>query len=319
MKSPGRGKRTGSSRRNIRFNPMERAHPGGENRLLVGNVEVFALTDGEQPYPFTLDQLFPTVPAEAWAPFHQRYPQAFAESDRWHNHCGGYLLRSQGRTILVDTGKGSRVSNPGFVHSLGGGNDGRLLETLKSIGVSPKQIHIVFFTHLHPEQVGWNVNRKSPNPRATFPWARYMVNRADWEMFSRPDIQRLFPSRYWKDTLGPLEYLGVLDIIEGEQALTSEVIAIPTPGHTPGHMSIAIASEGQRAYVIGDLAIHPAQVTETEWSDSWTMDSTQAGEIRKRLFTRAAAENAMLLAGRFPCPGFGRLVREEGRLYWRDL
>ena len=75
-----------------------------ESKLFVGRVEVLALTDRELDFPIPLSELFPNVPAEDWVPFRQRYPEVFSGPDTWHNHFGCYLLRSQGRTILVDTG-----------------------------------------------------------------------------------------------------------------------------------------------------------------------------------------------------------------------
>ena len=307
------------SRHSIPILPKKGAGLGAERKLLVGNVEVLALTDGEQPYPLTLDQLFPTVSAEAWAAFHKICPETFAKPNRWHGHIGSFLLHSQGRNILVDTGKGPSVSSPGIGNTFGGARECQLIGQLEAAGVSPKEIDIVFLTHLHPDHVGWNLSQISPRPKASFPWARYVINRADWETFKRADIQHKFPFPYWEEALGPLEKLGVLDLIEGEQALTGEISAFPTPGHTPGHMSLAIGSEGQRGYVIGDLAIHPAQLTETEWCDSWTMEPRQAEETRRRFINRAATENATLIAGHFPPPGFGRLIRKDGQLYWQAL
>src|ERR671924_224049 len=76
-----------------------------ESKLSVGNVEVLALTDGEGDFPFPLSQLFPSVSAQDWVPFRQRYPELFSGPDTWRNHYGCYVLRSQGRTILVDTGQ----------------------------------------------------------------------------------------------------------------------------------------------------------------------------------------------------------------------
>jgi hypothetical protein len=73
-----------------------------EGRVFIGHVEILALTDVEVDLPIPLSQLHPTVPPEAWAPFRQRYPEVFGGPDTWHIHFGGYLLRSQGRTILVE-------------------------------------------------------------------------------------------------------------------------------------------------------------------------------------------------------------------------
>jgi hypothetical protein len=86
-----------------------------ESRLSVGNVEIVGLTDIDVVFPMPLTQLFPHVPLAAWDPHRQRYPEVFPGPDTWRPHFGGFLLRSQGRTILVDTGMGSTVTNPGAV------------------------------------------------------------------------------------------------------------------------------------------------------------------------------------------------------------
>ena len=91
-----------------------------ENKLFVGNVEVVPLTDNAGDFPIPLSHLFSAVPADAWAPFRQRYPELFNGPDTWRNHYGCYLLRSQGCTILVDTGLGSKATNPGAVNMFGG-------------------------------------------------------------------------------------------------------------------------------------------------------------------------------------------------------
>jgi glyoxylase-like metal-dependent hydrolase (beta-lactamase superfamily II) len=290
-----------------------------EGTLFVGNVEVLALTDGAGEFPFTLRQLFPAVPAEAWVPFQQRYPTLFPGPDTWHNHYGCYVLRSQGRTILVDTGIGSHATNPGMITTLAGGVDGRLLTELQAAGVRPDDVHTVFLTHLHPDHVGWNLWRDGVTPRATFPNARYVMHQADWEAFQRPEVQGAMPFAYWEETLGPLATLGVLELITGEQALTGEITAIPTPGHTPGHMSLAIVSGGQRALIMGDVAIHPAQVTETDWAAIFDMDPQLAAQVRRQVFDRVEAEDSTLVACHFPAPGFGRLVRLEGSRYWQGF
>ena len=290
-----------------------------EGQLSIGNVEVVALTDGEGAFPFPLSQLFPNVAQEAWAPFQRRYPDVFAGPDTWHNHFGCYLLRSQGRLILVDTGIGSLTTNPGMVNTLAGGVEGRLLTELQALGVRPEDIDTVFLTHLHPDHVGWNLKPDGKSSTAMFPRARYMAHQADWDAFKTAEVQAAFPFPFWEETLGPLETLGALDLITGERALTSEITAIPTPGHSPGHMSLAIVSGRERAFIMGDVAIHPAQVTEPDWSSLFDMDQPLAAQMRRQVFDRLEAEASTLVACHFPAPGFGRLVRLEGRRCWQGL
>ena len=288
-----------------------------ENKLFVGNVEVVPLTDNAGDFPMPLSQLFLTVPADAWGPFRQRYPELFNGPDTWRNHYGCYLLRSQGCTILVDTGLGSKATNPGAVNMFGGGIDGRLLAELHAAGVRPEEVDTVFLTHLHPDHVGWNLSPGGASPRPTFPRARYVVHQTDWTTFKQPEVQAKTSFPFWNETLGPLETLGVLDLLPGERALTSEITAIPTPGHTPGHMSLAIVSGGQRALIMGDVAVHPAQITETDWAMAQDMDHPLAAQTRREVFDWVEAEHLTLVVCHFPEPGFGHVVRVEGCRYWQ--
>jgi glyoxylase-like metal-dependent hydrolase (beta-lactamase superfamily II) len=121
------------------------------------------------------------------------------------------------------------------------GTGGHLPERLRSAGVSPKDIDTVMFTHLHPDHVGWNLQQEAGQYRPTFPRARYVAHRADWDTFQRVEVQQELAAiapGYVEQTLTPLESLGVLDLADGDRILSEEVTAIHTPGHTPGSMSM---------------------------------------------------------------------------------
>ena len=283
-----------------------------QSKLSVGNVEILALHDGEAVMP--LDQTFPNVPADDWSPYQQRYPEAFNGTDNLSAHFDCYLIRSQGRTILADTGIGTNASNPGMIAAFGG-SEGRLLEELRSAGLQAEDIDVVFLTHLHPDHVGWNLGKGEPDKSATFPTARYVAHQVDWDFFKSPRDQEIFGFTFFEETLAPLENLGVIDLLTGEKPLTSEVTAISTPGHTPGSMSLAIVSGGQRALVMGDVFHNPAQVTETDWVFSFDADSRTAAQTRKRMVERAEAEDATIAICH--TTGFGKVVRIEGRRYWQ--
>jgi glyoxylase-like metal-dependent hydrolase (beta-lactamase superfamily II) len=284
-----------------------------ESRMTVGNVEILSLNDGDLALP--LADTFPGVPAAAWGPYQERYPGAFSGAGNLNVHLECYLLRSQGVTILVDTGLGGAASNPHGVEAMAGGVEGRLLDELSAAGVDPGEIDTVFLSHLHFDHVGWNlIHDAGETARPTFPNARYLAHEADWEAFQRPDVQANFPPN-WNETLAPLPELGLLDLLSGERALTGEITAIPTPGHTPGSMSLAVESGGQRAYILGDVFHGPAQITETEWKFSFDMDADQAVATRQRIIDRAESEDAVLAICHHG--GFGRVTRVEGRRYWR--
>jgi glyoxylase-like metal-dependent hydrolase (beta-lactamase superfamily II) len=117
----------------------------------------------------------------------------------------------------------------------------------------------------------------------------------------------------------PLEQLNLIEFMEPEQAITREITAVPTPGHTPGHMSILITSRGERALVLGDAAHNPTQIEEPDWVSRADMDPDLTRQTRKALIERLEREQILVAAGHFQAPGFGRIVKLDGKRYWRGL
>ena len=285
--------------------------------ISVGNVEITAVHDGDGALPISM--VFPGVDPELWVPYQQKYPECF-NGDNNENialpfEC--YVIRSEGHTILVDTGVGSMATNPGTVTAFAGGVDGRLLSDLQTAGVNKEDIDTVFFTHLHPDHVGWNVNNDGPTPVPAFPNARYVFHQDDWEAFRPPRDSEVFGLTFWEETLAPLEAAGVIEPLSGEHSITSEITAILTPGHTPGSMSLAIDSGGEKALVMGDVFHGPPQVSEPSWVFAFDADPDTAVQSRNRMLDRAEAENAIMAICH--STGFGRIVSQEGRRYWQGL
>ena len=108
-------------------------------------------------------------------------------------------------------------------------------------------------------------------------------------------------------------------MVSGERIVSPEVTIVPTPGHTPGHQSVIVASAGQRAFIAGDVAHNPAQANETEWNAGADGDGPLAAATRKRVMERLEQDGSVAVFGHFPAPGFGRLVREGGRRIFREL
>jgi len=285
--------------------------------ITVGNVEITAVHDNEGALP--LSMVFPGVDAELWVPYKQRYPECFNgdNNENFAAHFDCYVIRSEGHTILVDTGAGSMATNPGTVTAFAGGVDGRLLSDLQAAGVNKEDIDTVFFTHLHPDHVGWNVNNDGPSPVPTFPNARYVFHQDDWEAFRPPRDSEVFGYTFWEETLAPLETAGVTEPLSGERSITSEITAILTPGHTPGSMSLAIDSGGEKALVMGDVFHGPPQVSEPSWVFAFDADPDTAVQSRNRMLDRAEAEIAIMAICH--STGFGRVVSQEGRRYWQGL
>ena len=263
--------------------------------IAVGEVEVVALTDVEGPF-FRLDQLFPGVPLEDWEPYFARYPWAFANESTFRGRIGGYLVKARDRNILVDTGIGPAAF----------GTPGSLLADMEDNGFQPADIDVVFLTHLHGDHLGWSVTEEG---EPTFPRARYVTQAVEREDSGSREGQ----------ALAPLKSLGAVDLLYGEEPISEEVIAIPTPGHSPGHTSLLVSSGGESVIIIGDVVVHPAQVTEPLWNIHFDEDKEQASFTREMLLDWVEADGIVIAAGHVPGTGFGRVIREGGRRYWQAL
>jgi glyoxylase-like metal-dependent hydrolase (beta-lactamase superfamily II) len=173
-------------------------------------------------------------------------------------------------------------------------------------------------THLHRDHVGWNLLSQNGKYEPTFPNARYWMSQKDWEACHNPDLVRdRFPNA--PDCVWPLEELGLMELMDGEYSLTSELTTLPTPGHTPGHMSIRIASQGESALILGDVLHNTVQAQETDWVSRADMDPEQTRITRRSLMEQLERDGTLVASVHLGAPGFGRLVRTEGRRYWQPL
>ncbi|HEU5320966.1 MAG TPA: MBL fold metallo-hydrolase [Methylomirabilota bacterium] len=276
------------------------------NVIRVGGVEIVALSDGM--LEFDLCNFFPSIPSDDW----QGHEAHLTDGHKVRFNLGSYLIRSDGRTVLVDTGLGPRPTDTPDVPW------GRLLRDFQDNGVRPEEVDMVVLTHLHRDHVGWNLLAEGQRWVPTFPNARYWMSARDWEACHQPDVQ---PARFPNapTCVWPLAELGLVELMHGEHGLTPSLTAVPTPGHTPGHVSILVTSRGERALVLGDAAHSPVQLQEPDWVSRADMDPELTRRTRRALLERLEREEILVAAGHFAAPGFGRVVRLEGRRYWRGL
>ena len=282
----------------------------GSFRMQVGNAEILALSDMNMGMGAPMEELWPKVPPDAWKAYAELYPDAF-DGDGMRLEVACYLVRSQGKTVLIDTGFG-----PGPVSAIGG-RRGELMLDLATRGVTADDVDIVFLSHLHLDHVGWNTIRRGDGWVPTFPNARYVCHEADLEHFRKEEVQAAQTYRFMYMFVDPLDEQGLLDTVSGDFDITDEVKAVHTPGHTPGHMSVLVTSGGQRANIQGDVLIHPAQVTEEDWNSRFDVDWDTATATRRKLLDQVEAEGDVVVSCHFPLPGFGRVIRSQGKRYWQ--
>ena len=278
--------------------------------MQVGDVEIIALTDMSFPFPMPLNELWPQVSLDAWKPYRERYPDTF-HNDQMLIEIGCYFLRSQRQSILIDTGYG-----PGPIESIGG-LEGQLMLNLAREHIDPQEVDTVFLSHLHSDHVGWNTVEVGGGLVPAFPNARYIVHQADLEHFRKPSVQEVSSFPFMDRSVERLVDLGLLDTITKDTDITTEVRAVHTPGHTPGHMSILVTSQGQQAFIEGDVLVHPAQVTEEDWNCHFDYDWPLSTETRKKMLDHVESNDIPVVACHFPLPGFGRVVRSQDKRYWQ--
>lgn len=260
-------------------------------RARVGDVEVVSLLDFT--FTFRPEGVYPEAAGQVAA-----YPHLLDPHGQVLMPCNSFLLRAGGHTVLVDTGMGPE-------------SDGRLMAELTEAGVRPDEVDQVIFTHLHGDHTGWNIDRATGQPR--FPRARYLVPRGDWDHYRAQEPA----GRSFARDVAPLQALGCLDLVEGGHALTPSLVTLHTPGHTPGHLSLLVESAGERACILGDVMLTPMDVEHPEWTSPFDGDHAVAEATRRSMLDRLEADRSLVGAAHLPAPGFGRIVRLEGRHTWR--
>ena len=163
-------------------------------------------------------------------------------------------------------------------------------------------------THLHVDHVGWNTKWENGRWVPTFPNARYLWHRAEYEYWAANDDGAYGP--VVQESVLPVVEAGLVDLVEPTHAVTDEVRLEPTLGHTPGHVSVHITSRGEEAVITGDLMHHPAQCAHPEWRSSADFDAEQAERTRRDFLARYADRPVLVIGTHFATPTAGRIVRD---------
>ena len=223
------------------------------------------------------------------------------------------VIEAPDRTVVVDTcvGNDKKRSIPFW-----NGMQTNFLEKLEAAGPGVDAIDAVVCTHLHIDHVGWNTRLVDGKWEPTFKNARYLVGRTEWEHWQKEDDADT--RQILTDSVRPIFDAGQVDLVESDHRLCDEIWLEPTPGHTPGHVSVRISSKGEDAVITGDLMHHPSQAAHPEWCAVVDVDRNQALETRNA-FLASHADTPMLVIGtHFGGPTAGRLVR-DGDAYRLDV
>jgi glyoxylase-like metal-dependent hydrolase (beta-lactamase superfamily II) len=223
-------------------------------------------------------------------------PDFATEEGRLKMSIHALVVETPSRRIVVDTGLGNHKQG----RKVPAWNNRKtpFLETMTAAGFPPDSIDTVLCTHLHVDHVGWNTRLEANQWVPSFANARYVFGRTEYEYWrdhsAEPDKTAVF-----HDSVKPIMDAGKADLVAGDSRLCDEITLIPTPGHSPGHISLHIKSGGEEALLTGDVAHHPCQMAHLDWSSTADSDPVQSIVTRRELFARFADKPVLVIGGHF--------------------
>ncbi len=217
------------------------------------------------------------------------------------------VVESQGSLLMVDTCIGNHKprSYPRWNHM-----QTDFLEKLEQAGFKPDAFDTVLCTHMHVDHVGWNTRLVDGAWVPTFGNARYLYAEEEWAHW-REEPQEYGP--VIEDSVQPIFDAGLADLVRADHRVTDEVWLEPTPGHTPGHVSVHIASRGEEAVITGDMIHHPCQIAHAHWSSMADWDQAMSADTRQEFLARYADRPVLIIGTHFAAPTAGRIVRDGER------
>ncbi|MFF8380765.1 MBL fold metallo-hydrolase [Streptomyces sp. NPDC015661] len=282
--------------------------------IVLGDVEIVRIVEWRGPFG-PPGVLVPDAGAELWkdneewlAPDHWT-----PEADSTVMALQSWVLRSGGRTVLVDTGVGDgreRPHSPHFHHRQDG-----FLGRLERAGIRPEDVDVVVNTHLHADHVGWNTYDAGGEWMPAFPNAEYLVPAADDVHFGPGNAyggglqeeDRLV----YEDSVAPVHRAGLVRLWDGSHRIDENLVLESAPGHTPGSAVLRLASGTDRAVFVGDLLHSPVQFAAPGCSSCFCVDPAGAAASRRRILERAADERELVVPAHFAGAGAAE-VRRDG-------
>jgi len=271
----------------------------------LGEIQIDRIIESEEP-DFDPLGFFPqTTPAD-WEP-HKAWLQPWC----WEPVSGNlifpmqsFLLRTPHHTILVDTcvGDYKERQRPSWNMT----SSGAYLKKLAAAGVRPEDVDYVMCTHMHTDHVGWNTRLQNGRWVPTFPNARYIMSASEWAYWEAMHQQE--PLNQIADSVIPILESGKAVLVANDYAINDEVCFESTPGHTPDHVSVRLASRDARAVITGDMMHCPVQCAEPLWIARPDYDPELARQTRRAFLERYCDTDVLVCATHFPSPSFGHII-----------
>ena len=281
-----------------------------KSKFTIGAASIERIVESEEPLldPF---ELYPDATPEAIAhELHWLAPRFYDPALRLLMIAiQGFVVRSGGKTIVVDTCVGDCKKR---LRARFDEREWGWLARLERAGVRPDEVDYVVCTHFHVDHVGWNTRLAGGRWVPTFPKARYLFVRDEWDFWRS---ERGLPGRsrtgdYLEDSVLPVAEAGLVDFVSADHRLDGCVSLTPAPGHTPGLTLVSIRSEGSEMVLASDVLHSPLQLAYPHWSTNFCADKDQSRRTRLALLERWAANGTLIVPSHFPSPSAGRVHRQ---------
>ena len=273
----------------------------------VGDVEIARIVE-VNAWEDDITMLLPDATPEFVQQFKWLQPHFATPDGRMILSFQAFVLRSRGRSFMIDTciGNDRHREFPVFTNM-----QTSFLADLRSAGFPPEEISGVLCTHLHFDHVGWNTMLVDGKWVPTFPQARYYFGRKEWAHWKHlRDTGGYHHMDHLADSIDPVMDAGLVDFIDPDFQLTDEVSLIPTPGHTPGHVSVLVRSKGEQAVITGDMMHHPIQLAVPAQEGRFDMDKPAAAQTRVDFVNRFSDTPTLVIGSHFSDPSAGHIVRD---------
>jgi glyoxylase-like metal-dependent hydrolase (beta-lactamase superfamily II) len=292
------------------------------DQITLGDVTVTRIKEYYGSVGMGPADFFPDSPEGAWDTHGNWLAPDFwnAETGECISAIQTWVLRSAGRTILVDTGVGNHKDRP--YAPVWSRLDTEFLDNLAAAGIQPEDVDLVINTHLHIDHVGWNTRLDGRTWVPTFPNATYLMPQRDFDFWNPANNHETVFGRgnqnVFEDSVVPVHQAGLTQLWDDTHRIDENLRLDLAPGHTPGSSVLTLESGGDRALFVGDLVHTPLQIVEPETNSCFCEDPVQSRATRHKLLGRAAEDNALLFPAHLGGKGAAEVIRDGSKFAIKD-
>jgi len=270
----------------------------------IGKVKVTRIVEMELPIAYYAKKPFmKEATPEALLKMPWLYPNFVTPEGHLRLSIHALLVEAPGLKLVVDTCVGN--DRPRAI-TANQALQTEFLSDLAAAGWQRESVDFVVCTHLHVDHVGWNTMLEDGQWIPTFPAARYLIGKQEHEFWSQHEEAEQVS--IMQDSIAPIFEAGLVDLVETDHQISDEIRLLPTIGHTPGHVSVVIESEGEKAMITGDFIHHPCQIERPEWTVSFDTDEPAAAACRKSVLEDIADSTVLVIGTHFASPTAGTIV-----------